>query len=82
MAVTSVKAAQLRPDTHVLPQGACKHPARHCALEARRATAGVGAAAGFHPSGDEVAVADREAEQLALRRPSAAADTRPDGLGA
>jgi len=80
MAVTSVKALQLRPDSHLLPQDAREHPARRRALEARQAATGVGAPTGRLPAGHKDAVAGREAEQLALRRPQSAAGARPQRL--
>src|SRR6266568_9402679 len=80
MAVTSVKARQLGPDSHLLPQDPREHAARDRALEARQTAARVGAAARLCPAGHEDAVAGREAEQLALRRPPAAAGAPPKRL--
>jgi hypothetical protein len=74
MAVTSVKVPQLRPDPDLLPQDAREHPARRCALEAGEAATRVGAPARLGAAGDEHALARREAEQVALRRPPAATD--------
>src|SRR5207302_1264207 len=73
MAFTSVKASQLRPDADVPAQGAGEHPALDRAVEARQAAARVGAATRLGSAGDESAVAGREPEQVALRRPPAAA---------
>src|SRR5207302_3807208 len=79
MAFTSVKASQLRPDADVPAQGAGEHPALDRAVEARQAAARVGAATRLGSAGDESAVAGREPEQVALRRPPAAAGAAPDG---
>jgi hypothetical protein len=73
MGHTSVKAAKLRPDLDLPSQDAREHAALRRELEAREAAAGVGAAARLGSAGHEHAVADRETEQLALRRPPAAA---------
>ena len=62
MALTSVKALQLRSDSHLVPQDAREHPARRRALEARQAATGVGAPTRRVPAGHEDAVAGREAE--------------------
>src|SRR5205807_1201805 len=62
MAVTSVKAPQLRPDSHLLPQDAREHAARGRALEARQAAAGVRAAARLRATGHKDAAFGREAE--------------------
>src|SRR5215475_13226224 len=77
MLATSVEAPQLRPDAHVLPQGACEHPALGRALEAREGAARVGAPARLGPAGDENAVAGREPQQFALRRAPATAGAAP-----
>ena len=77
MAAPSVKVAQLGSDSHLLTQSAGKHPALGRTVEARDAPAGVGAAAGLSPPGDENAFAGCEAEQIALRRRPAAAGTAP-----
>src|SRR6266516_943019 len=80
MAVTSVKALQLRPDSHLLPQDAREHPPRHGSLEARELATRVHAASRLRPAGHKDAVGGREAEQLALRRPPAAAGAPPKRL--
>jgi hypothetical protein len=77
MAVTSVKARQRRIDSHRLSQGAREHAALDGSLEAGEAAARVGAASGLVAAGDEDALAGREADQLALRRPPAAAGAAP-----
>jgi hypothetical protein len=80
MAATSVKAPQLRPDSHLFSQDAGKHPALGSSFEAGRVAAGVGAAAGLCPAGHEHTLASRETEQIALRRRPAAAGAAPHGL--
>src|SRR5205807_1790358 len=56
MALTSVKALQLRSDSHLVPQDARERPARRRALEARQAATGVGAPTRRVPAGHEDAV--------------------------
>src|SRR6476646_3936248 len=73
----SVKALQLRPDADLLPQDARKHAAVGRSFQARKAAARVGAAPGLVPTGHERTLSGREAEQLALRRPPAAAGATP-----
>ena len=80
IAGSSVKASQLRPDPHLLPQDAGEHPARRRALEARAIEARIGAAARLLPAGHENAVAGGEPEQVALQRPPAAAGAAPQRL--
>ena len=80
MAVTSVKATQLRPYAQLYSQDAGKHPALGRAFETGEVAARVGAAAGLCPAGDENAFPSREAEQIALRRRPAAAGAAPHGL--
>src|SRR6476646_7144291 len=77
MSHLSVKAPQLRPDADLLPQDAREHSAVGRSFEADRAAARVGTAPGLVAAGHERAVASREAEQLALRRPSVAAGATP-----
>src|SRR5690348_3388494 len=78
----SVKAPQLGADAHLLPQHAGEGAAGRRALEARAVAARVGTAARLGSTRDERAVAGREAEQLALRSPPAAAGAGPQRLRA
>jgi len=78
----SVKTSQLRSHAHLPPQDAGERAARRRALEARDAAARVGATARLGAAGDEIAVAGREAEQFALRRPPTAARAGPQRLRA
>jgi len=73
----SVKALQLRPDADLLPQDARKHAAVGRSFEARKAAARVGATPWLAAAGHEHALTRRETEQLALRRPLAAARATP-----
>src|SRR6185369_4916956 len=73
----SVKAPQLRPDADLLPQDAREHAATCRAVEARGSPTRVGAAARLVAAGHERAVAGGKAQQLALRRPAAAAGAAP-----
>jgi hypothetical protein len=77
MAQLSVKAPQLRPDAHLLPQGASEHASLHRAVEAGEFAARVGTAAELPPACDEDAVAGGEADELALRRAPAATGAMP-----
>src|SRR6478609_5522188 len=73
----SVKAPQLRSDADLLPQDARKHAAAGSSFEARKAAARIGATPGLVAARHEHAFTGRETEQLALRRPPAAAGTTP-----
>jgi hypothetical protein len=75
----SVKAPQLGPDLDLLPQDAREHATRGRALDAREAVARISAAPRFRATRHEDAAARREAKQLPLRRPPAAAGTAPKG---
>ena len=81
MAHISVKAPELGFDTDLLPQDAHEHAAVGRALEAREAAARVGTAPRLPSAGHENTPAGGEADQLALRRASAAAGTAPQGRG-
>jgi hypothetical protein len=75
MSHISVKAAKLGSDPDLLSQDAREHATLSRELEALDAAARVGAAARLVSAGHEHAVVGGEAEQLTLRRPSAAAGT-------
>src|ERR1700759_5092343 len=77
MCVSSVKAAQLRLDSHGLPQDACESAAFGRSLEALNATAGVRAPARLGAAGHEHALVGRETQELTLRRAPAAAGATP-----
>jgi hypothetical protein len=81
MLATSVKAPQLGPDAHLLPQGAREHASLHRSVEAPETAAGVRAAPGLPAPRDEDAVTGGEADELALRRAPAAAGAAPQRGG-
>jgi len=68
---------QLRADTHLLTENTRERSARRCALEAGEPAARVDAASRLGSADDEDAVAGGETQQLALRRPPAAAGAAP-----
>jgi hypothetical protein len=70
----------LRIDPDGLPQHPRERPLRLRPLEADETAARVRPAAGRLPALDELPVARREADELALGRAAAAADAAPDGI--
>jgi hypothetical protein len=72
---------QLRPDADLLPEYPGEHPARSRPFETGKPATRVGAAAGFFATCHEEAVAGGEPDQLALRRPPAAAGATPQRNG-
>src|ERR1700748_932055 len=77
MCVSSVKAAQLRLDSHGLPQDACESAALDRSLEALNATAGVRAPARLGAAGHEHALVGRETHEITLPRAPGAAGATP-----